>query len=73
MVEHNPPPHADRVPLIPLPTALYVSDGLVFELYNGGQPYRHFSIRWERLVPRKESRTEPAPQSPQAGLLTQQY
>ena len=22
MVEHNPPPHADRVPLIPLPIAL---------------------------------------------------
>ena len=43
MVEHNPPPHADRVPLIPLPIALYISDGLVFELYDGGQPHRRFS------------------------------
>jgi hypothetical protein len=73
MVEHNPPPHADRVPLIPLPIALYVSNGLVFELYDGGQPYRRFSIRWERLVPTKESQPEPAPQTPQAGLLIQQH
>ena len=28
MVEHNPPLHADRVPLIPSPIALYTSDGL---------------------------------------------
>ncbi len=65
MVEHNPPPHADRVPLIPLPTALYVSDGLVFELYDGGQPYRRFSIRWERLVPAMEN-PEAASEGPQA-------
>jgi hypothetical protein len=62
MVEHNPPPHADRVPLIPLPIALYVSDGLVFELYDGGQPCRRFSIRWERLVPAKENEPEAATQ-----------
>jgi len=68
MVEHNPPPHADRVPLIPLPIALYVSAGLVFELYDGGQPYRRFSIRWERLVPTKESQPEPAPSESASGL-----
>ena len=65
MVEHNPPPHADRVPLIPLPIALYVSDGLVFELYAGGQPRRSFSIRWERLVPARETEPEAASEAPQ--------
>ena len=64
MVEHNPPPHAARVPLIPLPIALYISDGLVFELYDGGQPHRRFSIRWETLVPTKESEPEVASESP---------
>jgi len=74
MVEHNPPPSADsaRPLVIPLPVALYVSGELIFELYDGGQPCRRFSMRWERLVPAKESQPEPAPQSPQAGLLTQQ-
>jgi hypothetical protein len=40
MVEHNPPPPADsaRVAVIPLPIALYVSEGLTFKLYDGGQP-----------------------------------
>ncbi len=75
MVEHNPPPSADsaRPLVIPLPIALYVSGELIFELYDGGQPCRRFSMRWERLVPAKESQPEPAPQSPQAGLLTQQH
>ena len=39
------------IPVIPLPVALYVSEGLIFELYNGGQPYRPVVIRWERLKP----------------------
>ena len=65
MVEHNPPPHADRVPLIPLPIALYVSGGLIFELYDGGQPSRSFSIRWERLIPPKENEAGPATEGPQ--------
>jgi hypothetical protein len=34
-----------------LPVALYVSDGLIFELYDGGQPHQKFVIRWERLRP----------------------
>jgi hypothetical protein len=37
--------------VMPLPIALYVSDGLIFELYDGGQPDRQFWIRWERLKP----------------------
>jgi len=74
MVEHNPPPSADsaRPPVIPLPIALYVSGELIFELYDGGQPCRRFSIRWERLVPMKENGPEPTPQSSQTGLRTHQ-
>jgi len=67
MVEHHPSPPADgaHVPVIPLPTALYVSEGLIFELYDGGQPCRRFSIRWERLVPAKENEPEAASQGSQ--------
>jgi hypothetical protein len=69
MIEHNPPPSTDRAraPVIPLPVALYVSNELIFELYDGGQPCRRFSIRWERLVPTKKSEPEPGPQLPQTG------
>jgi hypothetical protein len=35
--------------LFPLPIALYESNGLIFELYQGGQPYQPVVIRWERL------------------------
>jgi hypothetical protein len=71
MVEHNPPStESARVPVSPLPVALYVSGELIFELYDGGQPSRRFSIRWERFVPTKTSEPEASPQSPQAGLLT---
>jgi hypothetical protein len=72
MVEHNPPASADRLrtPVIPLPIALYVSGDLIFELYDGGQPCRRFSIRWERLVPMTENGPEAAPQSSQTGLRT---
>jgi hypothetical protein len=74
MVEHNPPASADsaRVSVIPLTIALYVSDELIFELYEGGQPCRRFSIRWERFVPTKKSEPEAAPQGSQTGLLSQQ-
>ncbi len=74
MVEHNPPSPAEsgRLPVIPLPIALYVSGELIFELYDGGQPSRRFSIRWEQLVPGKESEPGAAPQSSQAVLRTRQ-
>jgi len=39
------------VRVIPLPIALYESNGLLFELYDGGQPYQPMVIRWERLQP----------------------
>ena len=74
MVENNPPPSADsiRPPVIPLPIALYVSGELIFELYDGGQPCRRFSIHWERFVPAKESEPEAAAQSSAKGLRTHQ-
>jgi hypothetical protein len=74
MVEHNPPPSADsaRPPVISLPVALYVSDELIFELYEGGQTCRRFSIRWERLVPAKENEPKAALQSSPTGLRTHQ-
>jgi hypothetical protein len=65
MLEQNPPAPADRshAAVIPLPIALYVSGELIFELYDGGQPCRKFSIRWERFVPAKEKPPEGAPQT----------
>jgi len=65
MVERNPPPPSDSgcPPGIPLPIALYVSGELIFESYDGGQPCRKFSIRWERFVPTKENPPEEAPQT----------
>jgi hypothetical protein len=35
--------------VIPLPIALYSSDGLLFELYDGGRPWRPHHIVWERV------------------------
>jgi hypothetical protein len=73
MVEHNAPPADARVvPVIPLPVALYVSDELIFELYDGGQPCRRFSIRWARLVPAKDNEPEAVQRSSSAGLRTRQ-
>ena len=74
MIDDNPPPSADSAPhpVIPLPVALYVSDELIFELYDGGQPCRRFSICWERLVPAKGSEPEAAPQSSPTGTRTHQ-
>jgi hypothetical protein len=39
-----------------LPIALYESHGLIFELYEGGQPSHRFVIRWERLKSVKVTR-----------------
>jgi hypothetical protein len=38
-------------PVVPLPIALYELNGLLFELYEGGRPYRHHHIVWVRLKP----------------------
>jgi hypothetical protein len=73
MVENNPlsPVDRSRAPEIPLLVALYVSGELILELHDGGQPWRRFSIRWERLVPGKKSEPEAAQNSP-ASLRTRQ-
>jgi hypothetical protein len=54
MAEKDPEPElpaAKPSPVIPLPIALYDSNGLLFELYDGGQPRRWFAIRWETIKP----------------------
>ena len=51
---HQVEPGAAEAAVVPLPVALYVSDGLIFELFDGGQPRRHFSIQWERFIPVNE-------------------
>jgi len=53
MAERDPETHEAEapIPVVPLSIALYDSNGLLFELYNGGQPYRSFAIRWETLKP----------------------
>jgi hypothetical protein len=74
MVEHNPPSPLEslRAPVTPLPVALYVSGELIFELYDGGQPCRRFSIRWERLVPGQQDDGAPrmAPPTLQTSMHT---
>ena len=57
-------PVSGRRPLNPLPIALYESFGLIFELYQGGQPYRRTAIIWERLKPIDHTRLPEAPVQP---------
>jgi len=47
MVKDNPPSPAESacLPVNPLRIALYVSEGLIFELHDGGQPCLSVSIR----------------------------
>jgi hypothetical protein len=49
--------------VIPLPIALYSSHGRLFELYEGGQPYRQHRIVWERLKPIEEQTSSRSPVS----------
>ena len=43
----NETPHRDFVAGVPV--RLYESNGTIFELYDGGQPYQPMVIRWEHL------------------------
>lgn len=43
--------------IIPLPIALYSSNGLLFELYEGGQPRRRHHIVWERVKTTEEQQS----------------
>jgi hypothetical protein len=66
MLNCDPPPgRSTASSVIPLPIALYVSEGLIFELHEGGQPRRTFSIRWEWLVPPERNESDADPQSAQ--------
>lgn len=49
------------LPRIGLPIALYESNGLIFELYQGSQPYQPLLIRWERLKTVTVTREDNAP------------
>ena len=35
--------------VIALPIALYELNGVIYQLYQGGQPYQPMVIRWQRL------------------------
>lgn len=50
---NSPSAHHDPPPVVSLPYALYDSNGLLFELYQGGQPPKHHEISWVRLEPRR--------------------
>jgi hypothetical protein len=55
-------------PVAPLPVASYDSNGLLFELYDGGQPYCSFAIRWETIKPIRvsaERDRQPSPHTSQ--------
>jgi hypothetical protein len=51
----SPPPQ-----VLPLPYALYESNGLLFELYNGGQRLKRHEVHWVRLEPTLTAAPPPA-------------
>ena len=53
--------HTDPAPVVPMPYALYDSRGLLFELYQDGQPSKHHQIRWVRLESMRAERDEDSP------------
>jgi hypothetical protein len=75
MVKQNTPissSDSSVVPVIPQPIALYVSDGLIFELYDGGRSRRRFSIRWETVVPAGKNAPETDPHDGRTVLAARQ-
>jgi len=48
---NSPSAQPDPPPVVSLPYALYDSHGLLFELYQGGQPLKLHEISWVRLEP----------------------
>ena len=61
MIDHNSLPSERSVQrlVIGLPVKLYQSNGTIFELYDGGQPYQLIAIRWERLESIEGMDTQP--------------
>ena len=52
MIDHNslsPERSTQRRFVVGLPVRIYQSKGVIFELYDGGQPRRPPPIRWQRL------------------------
>jgi len=54
MIDHNSlsperQQQARREAVFRLPVRVYESQGVIFELYDGGQPHRPTAIGWERL------------------------
>jgi hypothetical protein len=45
----SPERKACREAVVRLPVRLYESKGAIFELYDGGQPHRPTTIRWQRI------------------------
>lgn len=44
-------PRHTPAPTEPIPNALYISNGLAFGLFNGGQQSDPTPIKWTRLAP----------------------
>jgi hypothetical protein len=55
MLDQNPAADLARPPVIPLPTALYVSGDLIFELYDGGEPCCRFRFVGRDSCQRKKT------------------
>jgi hypothetical protein len=56
MTQTNSPSALNDSPrIVPLPYALYDSNGLIFELYDGGQRRKHHEISWVKLEPMRSS------------------
>jgi hypothetical protein len=62
MTEHNSSSciASTSTQIVPLPYALYDSSGLLFELYEGGQPRKRHHIQWVRLEPTFVPASRPA-------------
>lgn len=52
-----------RRAVVTLPYALYDSNGILFELYDGGMPRLNHDIQWVRISPIQESTDPPASRS----------
>ena len=62
MIDHNSLPSegsAERRLVVGLPVRLYLSNGTMFELYDGGRPYQPMAIRWEHLESLEGMDTQP--------------
>ena len=62
MIDQNslsPERKSRREAVVRLPVRLYHSNGTIFELYDGGQPYQQMTIRWEHLESIEGMDTQP--------------